>query len=99
MSETIYKEVKFDVLLKLKARKATQAPPVGTILGPTGIDIQKFCEDFNIWSKDKIGIIDVGVIVFDDLSYDILTKEQYLAFKKDQFDVIISSGSTCELFK
>lgn len=75
------KEIKYDVLIKLPAKNATPIRPISTVLGPSGINVIKFCKDFNEWSKDSEGVIDTGVIIYDDLSYDILTKEQYLNFK------------------
>lgn len=93
------KEVKYDALLKLNARKATPAPPVGTVLGPTGIDTHKFCEDFNEWSKNSEGVIETGIVVYKDLSYVILTKEQYLDFKRNEFSKVISASNLYAQFK
>lgn len=71
------KEVKYTLKLKLPAKNATPAPPVGTTLGPTNINITKFCDDFNNWSKDLQGEIEFVVLVYNDLSYDILSKEEF----------------------
>ncbi len=79
------KQIKYDAPITLKTGRATPAPPIGTILGPTGIDIYKFCEDFNKWSKNFPGITEFGVVVYTDLSYQILTKEKYRQFKASQF--------------
>lgn len=70
------KREKHEVKLTLPARGARLAPPVSTVLGPTKIDIHKFCKDFNEWSKNLEGKVEFGVVVYDDLSYDILTKEE-----------------------
>ena len=70
------KREKHQVKLTLPARGARPAPPVTTILGPSGINIHKFCADFNEWSKDLEGNVEFGVIIYDDLSYDILTKDE-----------------------
>lgn len=72
----LLREEKHIVKLTLPAGKATPAPPVSTVLGPSKINIHKFCEDFNEWSKDLEGKVEFGVVVYDDLSYDILTKEE-----------------------
>lgn len=70
------KREKHQVKLTLPARGARPAPPVSTALGPSGINIHKFCADFNEWSKDLEGNVEFGVIIYDDLSYDILTKDE-----------------------
>ena len=67
------KEVKYALNLKLPAKKATPAPPVGPSLGPSNINLIKFCDDFNNWSKNLQGEIEFGVLIYDDLSYDILS--------------------------
>ena len=83
----VYKDIKYDTMIKIRAKEATPAPPVGTFIGPTGINIVNFCNDFNEWSKNYDGVIDVGIIIYDDLSYDFLTKEEYLAFLNNSFDI------------
>ena len=93
------KEIKYDALLKLKAGKETPAPPIGTVLGPSGIDTHKFCEDFNNWSKNSEGIIETGVIIYNDLSYDILTKEEYLRFKRVEICNILSASPLYRMYK
>lgn len=93
------KEIKYDVLIKLPAKNATPIPPISTVLGPSGIDVIKFCRDFNDWSKDSEGVIDTGVIIYDDLSYNILTKEQYLTFKNSEFTTVISASPLYKDFK
>lgn len=84
------KSVKYVTEMKLPAKKATPAPPVGTILGPSGINLVKFCDDFNNWSKDLDSEVELGVIVYDDLSYDILSKEQVVQFKSAQLNESLS---------
>ncbi len=94
------KEVKFHVLLKeLKAGCILPKPPVSVILGPTGLNLQKFCEDFNEWSKNMEGIIDAGVIVYNDLSYSILTKDEYLDFKRNEMSEVLSASTPYKYFK
>ena len=60
------KEVVKKVKLQIPAGKANPAPPVGTVLGPAGINIQDFCQKFNDATKDKIGDVVPCVIVLDD---------------------------------
>ena len=84
------KREKHEVKLTLPAGKATPAPPVGTVLGPSGIDIHKFCEEFNEWSKDKEGNVELGVIIYDDLSYDILTKEEMMRRETTELGALLS---------
>ena len=48
----VAKEVVKKIKLQIPAGKATPAPPVGTVLGPAGINLQEFCTRFNDASKD-----------------------------------------------
>ena len=84
------KEVKYSLKLKLPAKKATPAPPVGTTLGPSKININKFCDDFNNWSKDLQGEVEFGVIIYNDLSYDILSKEEFKRYEMSQINESLS---------
>ena len=49
------KEVVKKIKLQLEAGKATPAPPVGTVLGPAGVNLQDFCSKFNEATRDKMG--------------------------------------------
>ena len=49
------KEVLKKIKLQIPAGKATPAPPVGTVLGPAGINLQEFCTKFNDATRDKMG--------------------------------------------
>jgi len=63
------------VKLQIAAGKATPAPPVGTALGPHGVNIMDFCKNFNAkTSKDEGLIIPVVVTVYADRSYSFITK-------------------------
>ena len=97
--KNIQKEIKCDVKLTLPAGNALPKPPVSTVIGPSGISITKFCDDFNEWSKNYEGNIEIGVIIYDDFSYNILTKEQYTEYKQGQLDQIISSSKLYKEFK
>jgi large subunit ribosomal protein L11 len=65
------------IKLQVPAGKATPAPPVGTALGPQGVNIMDFCKAFNAKtsSKDQEGlIIPVVITVYADRSYSFITK-------------------------
>jgi len=63
------------VKLQIAAGKATPAPPVGTALGPQGINIMDFCKNFNAkTAKDEGLIIPVVVTIYADRSYTFITK-------------------------
>ena len=63
------------VKLQIAAGKATPAPPVGTALGPHGVNIMDFCKNFNAkTAKDEGLIIPVVVTVYADRSYSFITK-------------------------
>jgi large subunit ribosomal protein L11 len=69
------KKVVSQVKLQIQAGKANPAPPVGSALGPTGINIMDFCKAFNAkTSKDEGMIIPVIVTVYADRSYTFITK-------------------------
>ena len=75
------KEVVRKIKLQIPAGKATPAPPVGTVLGPAGINLQEFCTRFNDASKDKMGdIVPVEISIFDDRSFDFVLKTAPAAF-------------------
>jgi len=63
------------IKLQIPAGKATPAPPVGTVLGPAGINIGDFVNKFNEATRDKMGdIIPVELSVYDDRSFDFVLK-------------------------
>ena len=69
------KKVVGQVKLQIEATKATPAPPVGTALGPQGVNIMDFCKSFNArTAKDAGLIIPVVVTVYSDRSYTFITK-------------------------
>ena len=69
------KKIQALVKLQIAAGKATPAPPVGTALGPQGVNIMDFCKNFNArTAKDEGLIIPVVVTVFADRSYTFITK-------------------------
>jgi large subunit ribosomal protein L11 len=69
------KKVQGFVKLQIPAGKATPAPPVGTALGPHGVNIMDFCKAFNAkTAKDDGLIIPVVVTIYSDRSYTFITK-------------------------
>ena len=69
------KKIQGFVKLQIPAGKATPAPPVGTALGPQGVNIMDFCKNFNSkTAKDDGLIIPVVVTVYADRSYSFITK-------------------------
>jgi large subunit ribosomal protein L11 len=63
------------VKLQIPAGKATPAPPVGTALGPHGVNIMAFTKEFNERTKGDVGlIIPVVVTVFADRSFSFILK-------------------------
>lgn len=75
------KEIVRRIKLQIPAGKATPAPPVGTVLGPAGINLQEFCTKFNDASRDKMGdILPVEISIFDDRSFDFVLKTPPAAF-------------------
>ncbi len=63
------------VKLQIPAGKATPAPPVGTALGPHGVNIMQFTKEFNAKTQDQQGlIIPVVLTVYSDRSFSFITK-------------------------
>lgn len=69
------------IKLQIPAGAATPAPPVGTVLGPAGINLQEFCTKYNDATKDKRGdILPVEISVYEDRSFDFVIKTPPAAF-------------------
>jgi large subunit ribosomal protein L11 len=69
------KKVKAIVKLQVPAAKATPAPPVGTALGPHGINIMQFCKDYNSRTANMAGtIVPVEITIFQDRSFTFVLK-------------------------
>jgi large subunit ribosomal protein L11 len=70
------KKIQAVVKLQLPASKATPAPPVGTALGPQGVNIMDFCKQFNAkTAKEPEGMIfPVLVTIYSDRSFTFITK-------------------------
>ncbi len=69
------KKIKAMVKLQLQAGKATPAPPVGTALGPHGVNIMVFCKEYNARTQSSMGqIIPVDLTIFADNTFTFVTK-------------------------
>ena len=69
------KKVTAVVKLQIPAGQATPAPPVGTALGPHGVNIVQFTKEFNAKTSDQAGmIIPVVMTVYQDRSFSFITK-------------------------
>ena len=77
MAQEVVKKIK----LQIAAGKATPAPPVGTVLGPAGINLQDFCTKYNEATRDKMGdILPVEITIYDDRSFDFVVKTPPTSF-------------------
>ena len=71
MAKNVVKKIK----LQIQAGKATPAPPVGTVLGPAGINLQEFCTKYNGATRDKMGdVVPVEISIYDDRTFDFVLK-------------------------
>src|SRR5918911_5199153 len=69
------KKVQAVVKLQIAAGKATPAPPVGTALGPQGINIMAFVKEYNERTAQQVGmVIPVEITIFEDRSFQFVTK-------------------------
>jgi len=69
------KKVKTVIRLQIQAGKATPAPPVGTALGPHGINIMEFCKAYNERTQAQAGtVIPAEITVYEDRSFTFVTK-------------------------
>ncbi|HVC03700.1 MAG TPA: 50S ribosomal protein L11 [Candidatus Acidoferrales bacterium] len=68
------KKIKTVVKLQLQAGKATPAPPVGTALGPHGLNIMEFCKAYNERTANQSGVIPAQITVFEDRTFSFITK-------------------------
>jgi ribosomal protein L11 len=77
----VAKEVVKKIKLQLEAGKATPAPPVGTVLGPAGVNLQDFCSKFNEATRDKMGdVVPCEISIYDDRSFTFVLKTPPAAF-------------------
>ena len=75
------KQVAALVKIQIPAGEASPAPPVGTALGPHGVQIMDFCKAYNAKTEGQRGqIIPVEITVFEDRSFSFITKTPPTAF-------------------
>ena len=93
MAKAITKKIK----LQIPAGKATPAPPVGTVLGPAGINLQEFCTKFNDATRDKMGdVLPVEISIYDDRTFDFVLKTPPAAFLLKKVAKVKSGASKGE---
>ena len=93
MAKAITKKIK----LQIPAGKATPAPPVGTVLGPAGINLQEFCTKFNDATRDKMGdVLPVEISIYEDRTFDFVLKTPPAAFLLKKVAKIKSGASKGE---
>ena len=69
------KRVRAVVKLQIPAGKANPAPPIGTALGPQGINIMQFCKEYNERTANQVGsIIPAEITIYEDRSFTFITK-------------------------
>ena len=88
------KKVKAIVKLQLAAGQANPAPPVGTALGPHGVNIQQFCLQFNEKTKAQMGdITPIVLTIFEDRTFTFIIKTPPAAeLLKKAADITKGSG-------
>ena len=88
------KEAVKKIKLHSEAGTATPAPPVGTVLGPAGINLQDFCTKYNEATREKMGdVLPVEISIYEDRSFDFVIKTPPTAFLLKKF-AKIKKGST-----
>ena len=91
------KEITKKIKLQIPAGKATPAPPVGTVLGPAGINLQDFCTKYNDATRDKMGdILPVEISIYEDRTFDFVIKTPPAAFLLKKATGIKSGASKGE---
>jgi len=69
------KKVKAVVKIQIQGGKANPAPPVGTALGPHGINLMQFCKEYNAKTAGQVGqIVPVEITIFHDSSFSFILK-------------------------
>lgn len=75
------KKIKTRIKLQIEGGKATPAPPVGTALGPHGLNISDFVRQFNDATKDKVGeVTPVEITVYEDRTFSFILKTPPAAY-------------------
>ena len=91
------KQITKQIKLQIPAGKATPAPPVGTVLGPAGINLQEFCTKFNEATRDKMGdVLPVVITIYEDRTFDFVLKTPPAAFLLKKVAKVKSGASKGE---
>jgi large subunit ribosomal protein L11 len=73
--EKMAKRIKTVVKIQISAGKATPAPPIGTALGPHGINLMMFCKEYNARTAEQAGmVIPAEITIYEDRSFTFVTK-------------------------
>lgn len=87
-------EIVKKIKLQIPAGKATPAPPVGTVLGPAGINLGEFCTKYNDATKEKIGdILPVEITIYEDRTFDFIVKTPPTPFLIKKYAKISKASS------
>ena len=69
------KKIKVILKIQIKGGAATPVPPVGTVLGPHGVNLQDFCSKFNEQTRSRAGeVVPVVLTIYEDRSFDFILK-------------------------
>ena len=68
------KKIKAQIKLVVQAGKANPAPPIGSTLGPQGINLMQFCKDFNAQTATMMGAVPVVVTIYEDRTFEFILK-------------------------
>ena len=91
MAKEVIKKIKLDI----EAGKANPAPPVGTVLGPAGINLQEFCTKYNEATRDKMGdIVPVEISIYEDRSFDFIIKTPPTGFLLKKYAKVKKGSAT-----
>ena len=91
MAKNVAKKIK----LQIPAGKATPAPPVGTVLGPAGINLGEFCTKYNEATRDKMGdIAPVEITIYEDRSFDFIVKTPPTGFLLKKYAKVKKGSAT-----
>ena len=91
MAKAVIKKIKLDI----EAGKANPAPPVGTVLGPAGINLQEFCTKYNEATRDKMGdIVPVEISIYEDRSFDFIIKTPPTGFLLKKYAKVKKGSAT-----
>ena len=69
------KKIKAVIKIQVQAGKANPAPPIGTALGPQGVNLMQFCKEYNARTSNMVGqIVPAEITVFQDGSFTFVLK-------------------------